>query len=416
MQNFIDTHHDAIAIPDWNCIDAIELSSKPTLVERSAVSCQTTAGELRFSLHDQGVRLISAQTRPQDYELLMALPEINTVSLTQDENFTVVTASNASSADACVCLRIQHQPFSFEVTDLQGKHYLRSPRDGHFVRKHRVPPLAKTDQGWWVSLDLKSSEPVYGLGEKWGALNKRGQLLRSYNSDALGVNAEISYKNIPFCWSPEGWGMLCHTPAPVTHAVGHAAWSQRTYTALIEDAFLDVFFFTSQEQNKGEDIVRQLTDLTGRAPVPPQFSGGVILSKAYYKDADELLAVAREVRAREMPCDVITIDGRAWQDTRTRFAFEWDASRYPDPAVVMNELKELNFKVCVWEYPLISVEHDWFEMFSKNGWLLTDKRTGEAYQYDWDQQAFGDVLTGTAALRHCGFYASGGICVLARCA
>jgi len=386
MQNHIAASYSAIAAPDWNTIDAVTLTEKPTLQDGLMLHCKTSAGDLIFSLSDYGMRLRSAESRVQEYDLLQGVPQPSALSVKQDDNATTVIAESLR-------LVIQHQPFSFELTNSNGEHYLRSPSDGHFVRKHRVPPLAKTDRGWWVSLDLKSSEPIYGLGEKWSALNKRGQLLRSYNSDALGVNAEISYKNIPFCWSPEGWGMLCHTPAPVTHAVGHAAWSQRTYTALIEDPCLDVFFFTSRDANKGADIIRQLTDLTGRASVPPQFSGGVILSKAYYQDADELLAVAREVREREMPCDVITIDGRAWQDTRTRFAFEWDATRYPDPAVVMQQLKDLNFKVCVWEYPLISVEHDWFNMFAEKGWLLSDKRTGQAYQYDWDKQAFGGVLT-----------------------
>ena len=35
---------------------------------------------------------------------------------------------------------------------------------------------------------LASGEPVYGLGEKFGPLNKRGQLVHSQVEDALGVN------------------------------------------------------------------------------------------------------------------------------------------------------------------------------------------------------------------------------------
>ena len=72
---------------------------------------------------------------------------------------------------------------------------------------------------------------LYMAWAKNGAvLDKRGQLIRSFNHDALGVNAEISYKNTPFCWSPEGWGVFIHTPAPVTHGVGYAPWSQRALT------------------------------------------------------------------------------------------------------------------------------------------------------------------------------------------
>ena len=241
-----------------------------------------------------------------------------------------------------------------------------------------------------MSLELGYDEAVYGLGEKWGKLDKRGQLIRSYNHDALGVNAEKSYKNTPYAWSPEGWNLFVHTPAPVTHGVGYALWSQRAYVCLVEDDALDVFLY--QEQTPAQSINRYC-ELTGFAPVPPQWSFGVILSKAYYKDADELLSVAREVRAKNMPCDVITLDGRAWQDTDTRFAFEWDPTRYADPKPVLDELKAMDFKICVWEYPMISVNNPLFAKAAENGWLIKDKRTGKAYQYEWDLSPFGEVLT-----------------------
>ena len=89
-------------------------------------------------------------------------------------------------------LRLSYSPLSFE---LRKGHKLvqKSPSDGHFVRQFRLPPVAQIDKGWLISFELNASEPVYGLGEKWGRLDKRGQLIRSYNHDALGVNAEISY-------------------------------------------------------------------------------------------------------------------------------------------------------------------------------------------------------------------------------
>ena len=241
-----------------------------------------------------------------------------------------------------------------------------------------------------LSLELGPSTPVYGLGEKSGRLDRRGQLIRSYNRDALGLNAEWSYKNAPFAWSPEGWGVFVHTPAPVTHGVGFGPWSQRAYVLDIEDPELDVFIFSGIS---GADQLAQYTSLTGRAPVPPEWSLGVILSKAYYKDSEEILSVAREVRRRDMPCEVITFDGRAWQDTDTRFAFEWCPKRYPDPKPTVDALREMGFRICVWEYPLISVRNPLFKTLADKGWLIKDARTGEAYRYAWDPEPFGAVLT-----------------------
>jgi alpha-D-xyloside xylohydrolase len=94
-----------------------------------------------------------------------------------------------------------------------------------------------------------------------------------------------------------------------------------------------------------------------------------------------------------MPCDTITFDGRAWQDTDTRFHFFFDPKRYPDARPVLDELKRLGFRICVWEYPLVSVDGPYFAEFEAKGWLLKDRRTGKAFRYAFDPEPFGAVLT-----------------------
>jgi alpha-D-xyloside xylohydrolase len=369
--------------PDWDKLQAARvISGSNCLIGANTLLLQTDAGPLSISLHKFGARLRLGIPQLADYGMLIEEPEAMPLSVESADNLTDVSAAGYR-------LKISHDPLSFEL--FKGNcRVQRSATDGHFVRQFRLPPVAKVDQGWFVSLDLNSSEPVYGLGEKWGRLDRRGQLLRSFNHDALGVNAEISYKNTPFAWSPHGWGVFVHTPAPVTHGVGYPAWSQRAYGVLVEDSYADIFLLAADSPAQ---MISCYTGLTGRAPVPPPWSLGVILSKAYYRDAEELLNTATKVREQQMPCDVITLDGRAWQDTQTRFAFQWDPSRYPEPAVVMDKLKALNFKVCIWEYPLVSVDNPLFDKMSAKGWLLKHRQTGETYRYQWDTSCFGEVLS-----------------------
>ena len=369
--------------PAWDNIPALAVTSVGDLADGAkSLLVQTDAGALEISLYPFGARLRLGERPFGDYGMLEKEPEAVALSAESGTDTTVITGAGYR-------LKIHHSPFSFEL--FNGDCVIqRSPTDGHFVRQFRLPPMAKVDQGWFIGLDLNAGEPVYGLGEKWGRLDKRGQLLRSYNHDALGVNAEISYKNTPFAWSPNGWGVFVHTPAPVTHGVGYPSWSQRAYGLVVEDSYADIFLLAADTHAQ---MLGCYTELTGRAPVPPNWSLGVILSKASYKDAEELLSTARQVREQQMPCDVITLDGRAWQDTQTRFAFEWDPTRYPDPAVVMDELKALNFKVCIWEYPLVSVDNILFDQMSAKGWLLKHRETGETYRYQWDTSCFGEVLT-----------------------
>ncbi len=304
------------------------------------------------------------------------------LSIVQSDEKTVAQDNNFS-------LQLHHDPLAFTLFK-DDKIIQQSATDGHFDRRYRLPPFVRIKEGWLINLELSYNESVYGLGEKWSRLDKRGHLVRSYNHDALGVNSEKSYKNTPYVWSLKGWQVFTHTSSPVTHSLGYAPWSQRAYGLLIEDSIIDTFIYHASQPAQG---LHTYCELTGFAPVPPDWSFGAILSKAYYKDAIELLSTAKKVRDKSMPCDVITLDGRAWQDTETRFAFEWDSSRYPNPKAVINELKELGFKVCIWEYPLVSVKHPLFEQASEKGWLLKDRRTGKAYRYEWDQSPFNEVLT-----------------------
>lgn len=367
--------------PHWGRIPALTVTGAASRAADGSVRVPTSAGELSVTLHDVGARL-RLGPEGRDYGILVEAPTPLPVTLESGEGSTRIVAGE-------LVLTLTHAPLAF-VLEQGGRRVQSSPTDAHFVRRYRLPPFARLEDGWLVSLELGHATPVYGLGEKWGRLDHRGELIRSFNHDALGVNAEKSYKNTPFAWSPEGWGVFVHTAAAVTHAVGYAPWSQRAYALEVDSPTLDLFLLSGRT---GAEQLAQYTALTGRAPVPPAWSHGLILSKAYYRDADEILAVAREVRRRGMPCETITFDGRAWQDTDTRFAFEWCPKRYPNPKPVLDELKALGFRICVWEYPLISVNNPLFEELAARGWLIRDRRTGEAYRYQWDLEPFGPVLT-----------------------
>ncbi len=101
----------------------------------------------------------------------------------------------------------------------RGAVVLQSITDEHFRGFTRLPTFGRMRSGgqWTASFALESGERVDGLGEKFGALDKRGQLVHSQVVDALGVNTGLAYKNAPFAWSAGtgrgAWGVFVHTPA-----------------------------------------------------------------------------------------------------------------------------------------------------------------------------------------------------------
>ena len=385
--------------PDWSRFRPTRLTSEPKADGRGSILVDTNEGPLTLSAGTAHFRFTLGQARGAPYPILAAEPRTIPARIVQTGGRIVVEAGAWR-------LSLDSEPLAFELTH-DGRTVQCTATDRHFARVHRLPPFSRHRDGWVASFDLRSGERVYGLGEKWGKLDKRGSVIRSHVFDALGVNAERSYKNAPFAWSPSGWGVFAHTPGSVTHGVGHPLWSQRAYVIAVEDAALDLFFLAGAD---GPALLAAYTSLTGRPPEIPSWSFGPILSKAYYATADELLATAREVRARGMPCQTITLDGRAWQNTATRFTFDFDRQRYPDPKRVLDELKSLGFRVCLWEYPLVSIDGPLFERMAAQGWLMKDRRNGEPYRYGWDSEPFGTVLTplpisGLVDFTHPGAYA-----------
>jgi len=331
---------------------------------------------------------------PPDYGMLANPPERVEASFEQtlgkeDSPVTRFSTGNLTLEMQSHPLRIRL--FGVDDTDPGERLLVESVSDRSIQGDLRFSPFAYGKEGripgresgsgaaWMVSLALRSGEAIYGLGEKFSSLNRRGQLVTNWNRDATGVNAEISYKNTPFAWSSEGWALFVNTPARVTHGVGYPPWSHRSYILNIQEANLDLFFFSGETPAK---ILEKYTWLTGRAPLPPRWSFGMWMSRAFYKTADELLEVASKLREHHIPCDVITLDGRAWHPSETRFDFSWDPERYPDPAGFVARLKEMHLQLCLWEYPYLSTRNPLFAELDQRKFFLSNP-DGSTYIHRW---------------------------------
>lgn len=359
-------------------------------VEATQGACRFVDGAntpIEVSAHLPGVfRVRVGRSQRPDYGLLVA-PEAQGVLTVEEMGAGWNLSHNGMT------LALTREPLRLALA-ADGRSIARSITDQHFRGRTRMPAFGHdaTNGKWCVALELKSDTAVYGFGEKFGPLNKRGQLIRGRTEDALGVNTELSYKNIPFFWTSDGWGMLIHTTGVVRHGVGYPQWSHRSYVAEVDDEAIDIFLFAGS----GADILNQYSMLTGRPAQPPLWAYGMWLSRAYYKTPEEAIAVAEDLRRRAVPCDCITLDGRAAWEVRTRFAFEWDKSRFHDVRASLAALKALNLKVCAWEYPCVSVHNPLFQELEAKGWLLKNK-DGRAYVFDWvkdpTDDPFGKVLT-----------------------
>ena len=353
----------------------------------------TSTGDIfEVSCYGPGVfRLRAGPNTKPDYGLVVSRAKPCAVAKRDDGTWTF-TAGEAT-------LELAHTPLRFRLLH-RGTPVACSITDEQIHGSTRLPTFGRLRQGgWWVAaFALASGEPVYGLGEKFGPLDKRGQLIHSHAVDALGVNTGLSYKNAPFAWSPGtgkgAWGVFVNTPATVTHGVGHPDWSHRSYAVQVEDEALDLFLFAADTP---AGIIDQYTQLTGRPAPVPMWSLGLWVSRAHYGTPEEAAEVAAKLRLRRIPCDVLMLDGRAAWELETRFDFEWDPGRFPDPRAALAAIKAHDLRICVWEYPYVSVHAPLFVELATRGYLLTDA-DGDPYVYAWDA-APGTGSTGNAPAR-----------------
>jgi alpha-D-xyloside xylohydrolase len=98
-----------------------------------------------------------------------------------------------------------------------------------------------------------------------------------------------------------------------------------------------------------EDIIAEYRRLTGEAPMMPKWAYGFIQCRERYKTSNELLASAREFRARKIPMDLIIQDWQYWGDYGWG-SMHFNEADYPDPAGMIRNLHDINarFMLSVW--------------------------------------------------------------------
>lgn len=225
-------------------------------------------------------------------------------------------------------------------------------------------------------LDLGVGEKIYGLGERFTNFIKNGQTVDIWNEDG-GTGTEQAYKNIPFYLSNKKYGLFVDNPGKVSFEVGSEKVSRVQFSVPGEEMSYSVI--------GGEDlksILNTYTDLTGKAPLMPDWSYGLWLSTSFTTDYDEktVLEFVDGMAKRNIPLSVFHFDCR-WMKELEWCNFDWDKSKFPDPEGLLKKLHDRGLKVCVWINSYIGQKSPLFEEGAKNGYFIKNE-DGSVWQWD----------------------------------
>jgi alpha-D-xyloside xylohydrolase len=281
-------------------------------------------------------------------------------------------------------LDIRLDPFGLRFLDQAGRVVLAdNPGDVDGLGRPVVPSWGfvvhpdGAPAGVTAAFHLSPDERLYGLGERFGRLDKAGQRIVSWTADALGSTSERSHKSVPFLWTTRGAGVFLDTGARIAWDLGATSLQSWTFTA--ETPALDMYVLHGP---RPDYILTAFADLTGHAPDVPDWSFGLWLSSGgTYRDQASIEALFDGIRRYRIPASVIHIDPW-WMRWRRYCDFEWDRESFPDPEALIRRIHGLGLKLCLWEHPYVSVESDLYAVGERNGYFVR-RPDGAVYVIDY---------------------------------
>jgi alpha-D-xyloside xylohydrolase len=224
-----------------------------------------------------------------------------------------------------------------------------------------------------AAFTLSPGEKIFGCGESFTRLDKRGQRVVLWGDDANGVQNEGMYKPIPFFLSSRGYGMFMHTSSPITCDFGK--YFNGLSSLMIGDDELDLFVFLGHPR----DVLDQYTDLTGKAAMPPLWSFGLWMSRITYYSEAEGRSVDSLLRKNSIPCDVIHFD-TGWFETDWRCDYQFSTSRFTNPGKMISDLKRDGFHISLWQLPYFVPKNNLLQEIIDKQLYVKDAKGGLPYE------------------------------------
>jgi alpha-D-xyloside xylohydrolase len=192
--------------------------------------------------------------------------------------------------------------------------------------------------------------------------------------DLIQRNTEVT---IPFLLSSRGYGFLWNNPAIGRVELGASA------TRWVAEAASQIDYWITAGDTPA-DILTSYADVTGHAPMLPDWAAGFWQSKLRYSSQEELEAVAGEYHRRGLPLSVIVIDFFHW----TRHGeWQFDPDQWPDPSGMVETLEELGVRAMVSVWPTVNRLSANFQEMWQKGYIVHNKMGAPAHMYFIDNQA-----------------------------
>lgn len=280
---------------------------------------------------------------PIEGRMLVGTPEKD-IRLTIEENEEKLIAITDK-----IILKVDKKQFCMEMYDLNRKLIWKQCRND--LSTSDIFDISASEEkgraSCFESFQLHNQEEIFGLGERFDHVTRRGKSVDFWNKDAIGTSNTRTYINVPFLFSTHGYGLFLNSSCRTEWEIGTLEGSTLGFS--IEDRQMDYFIIYGPTP---AEILYKYSTLTGFSPVPPVWSFGLWMSRNSYLSWDIVNEVANKLREKDIPADVLHLD-TAWFREDWNCDLKFSEERFANPEENMKNLKDKGFRVCLWQYNFV---------------------------------------------------------------
>lgn len=248
---------------------------------------------------------------------------------------------------------------------------LQMPKTGFPLPQQEIT-AKQADGKTYLHFPLRRSEQLFGFGLNFQTVFQRGKVLTLHVDNYAGKDNGHTHAPTPFYVSSNGYGVFINTARYLTVYAGTAVnrdsktptviqdrntdknWSSHPYSDAVEILVpaqgAEIYVFAGPTTL---DVVSRYNLWNGGGCLPPRWGLGFTQRVQRLTNAKGVEDEARAFEEKGYPLDFIGLEP-GWQSKSYPCTFEWDKTRFPDPAKLVQEMLQKNIRLNLWTNPYIS--------------------------------------------------------------
>lgn len=206
-----------------------------------------------------------------------------------------------------------------------------------------------------VTINVGTSDDLYGTGEVTGDLRRNGKQVNFWNTDSYGYLKEEGkqlYQSHPYVLGVRRDGSAYGIIADNTWKSSLTTGQQIKFVS--EGPAFRVIVI---ERANAEGVIKELAKLSGTMEMPPMWALGYQQCRYSYNPESRVREIIDNMRDRNIPCDVVWMDIDYMDEFRV---FTHDKTQFPDLKQLQDYAHSKNFKTVYMIDPGVKVEDGYF--------------------------------------------------------